>query len=511
MSPDWRTRITRSLALLVAALVAGLAPIVTAGASLQSATVQITSVETGSWPAISATVTVVDASGQPITGLGARDFSATLGGEHLELTGLQTTSDPGIGVAVVLAFDVSGSMEGLPLESARAAGQALIAQLGPSDQAAILTFADQPAVIQSFTADKSILADAVNGLVAGGNTSLYASVEESVNLANSATLSRRAIVLLSDGSNFGVEEVDPAPSLQAVSESSVLFMSIGLGDAIDQVYLSQVATLGRGQFSVAPAPQDLTALYTAAANVLRQQYVLALDAATIDPQLADGSALSIQVAVGGGLLVGESVITLPAAALATPDIPVASALPGGDEVVTAQPEPASEEAGTPLLLYAGAALAVGGALVAGGVVWRHRRPSVKAPPTKEEDALERIDRQRRQVYFPAIERAVAGGMAGAWLEISPDNQVPLGDSPVTVGFSTDCTVMLRNGSTTSAERARIWRREGNYMLHNLSRAGGISVAGRPVTWVVLEDGDEIDIGGCTLHFRDTQTGDTEKI
>ncbi|MEK7248554.1 MAG: VWA domain-containing protein, partial [Chloroflexota bacterium] len=151
-----------AISLVLACFLAGAAS--TTSVSAQSSNVQITSTSTDAWPTIVATITVVDGSGQPITGLPPEAFSATLAGAEMELTGLQTTSDPGIGVAVVLTFDVSGSMAGPPLESARAAGQALIAQLGPSDQAAIVSFSDQPAVVQSFTADKAALSAAVDSL-----------------------------------------------------------------------------------------------------------------------------------------------------------------------------------------------------------------------------------------------------------------------------------------------------------------------------------------------------------
>jgi hypothetical protein len=40
------------------------------------------------------------------------------------------------------------------------------------------------------------------------------------------------------------------------------------------------------------------------------------------------------------------------------------------------------------------------------------------------------------------------------------------------------------------------------MLHNLSRVGGVTIAGKPVSWAILEDGDEILLGGCRLIFRD---------
>lgn len=486
-----------------------------ADVSAQSTRVQVTSTTTTGWPLIEATVTVVDESGQPITGLPSEAFSATLAGADLELTNLLTTSDPGLGVSIVLSFDVSGSMAGPPLENARAAAHALIAQLGPSDQVAVLAFADGPVVIQQFTADKAILGSAIDGLVAGGNTSLYAGVQESVNLANTSLLPRRAIVLLSDGVNFPDDGALAEPSLTAVEESSVLFMSIGLGDAIDQDYLSKVAGLGHGQFSVAPAPEDLTALFRTAADVLRQQYVLSLDAGLIDPQVAHNGTLAIQSVAGGSAMTGEATIELPAAVLAIPATPLATPDLAGEveaPLLTTDEAAGSSDENSLLpyaLVVAGSAAII---VLSGTLVWRRRRlVPVGQDPDPETNMLSRVHQDSTPVYFPEIQRAVITGAPGAWLEVSPGNQVALGDIPITVGFGSDCMVMLTNGSSVRTERARIWRRDGNYMLHNLSRVGGVSISGRAVTWAVLEDGDEIDIGGCKLLFRDSLATDVTKI
>jgi hypothetical protein len=40
------------------------------------------------------------------------------------------------------------------------------------------------------------------------------------------------------------------------------------------------------------------------------------------------------------------------------------------------------------------------------------------------------------------------------------------------------------------------------MLHNLSRMGVVLVGGKPVTWAVLEDGDEVQVGDARLLFRE---------
>ena len=465
-------------------------------AAAQTASLQVTSVSTQRWPELEVTATVLDESEQPITGLAPTAFGASIDGVELPLENLQTTSDPGVGIAVVLTFDVSGSMEGAPLENARAAGRALAAQLGPADQAAVIAFSDQPVVVQPFTPDKAVLTEAIDSLVIGGNTSLYAAVQESVRLADGAPLQRRAIVLLSDGQDFGGPPVDPQAALASVESGSAVFMSIGLGDAIDQDYLASLAASGRGQFRIAPTAEGLTALYQETAQVLRQQYVLTLDASGIDPAQANGKTIQVQATIGGATLIGAATLTLPPELLATP---VGTAAPSA--VVTPAPQAESSSGGS-VLPYVLLAVAGSGVVAAGGfLAWRRRRgqPGEEAPTRFERLELEHLELENRPLAYPTIERAAPDG-SGAWLE-TPDRQVPLGDAPITIGFTSDCLVMLANGTGSRTERVRIWLRDGSYMLHNLSRTGTVTIAGRPVTWAVLEDGDEIRIGGQTLVFR----------
>ena len=480
-----------ALALLVL-FIAGAYP-----AAAQSTGLQVTSVSAERWPALEVTATVLDGSGQPVTGLTPDAFAGSIDGVPVPVQALQTTSDPGVGIAVVLTFDVSGSMQGAPLENARSAGRALVSQLGPTDQAAVIAFSDQPVVVQPFTQDKAVLNGAIDGLIAGGNTSLYAAVQDSVRLAEGAPLSRRAVVLLSDGLDFGGLAVDPQAALGSVEAGSAVFMSIGLGNAIDQEYLTRLADAGRGQFRLAPTPEALTSLYQETAQVLRQQYVLTFDASSVAPAQAHGKTVQVRATVGDAVLTGEATLSLPPALLATP-VPTAAPTPAPRAPET-QPAAESGNSALPYVLLglAGAAVIAAGAVF----VWLRRNPASDdaASAGLERLKVERLELETTPLAYPAIPRAAAGD-SGAWLE-TPDRQVPLGEDPVTIGFTSDCMVMLMNGAGSRTERVRIWLRDGSYMLHNLSRTGSVSIAGRPVTWAVLEDGDEIRMGGSTLVFR----------
>jgi hypothetical protein len=149
-----------------------------------------------------------------------------------------------------------------------------------------------------------------------------------------------------------------------------------------------------------------------------------------------------------------------------------------------------------LPLFAGLAIAVL-ALGGGLLFWRRR-----LAPAGE------VALPARRPGSPAA--VISGGpfpppavKADAWLEVSDGgDRYPLQDEPVTVGFTGDCSINLARGETFGPERVRIWRREGAYMLHKLSRFGTVTVSGKPAAaWIVLEDGDEIVLGDRRLIFH----------
>ena len=125
------------------------------------------------------------------------------------------------------------------------------------------------------------------------------------------------------------------------------------------------------------------------------------------------------------------------------------------------------------------------AVTGGGTVFLVRRRRKKVTAAAEFD----VKRFRQTDAKPALQeiaRAVEPETVMAWLKLPDGTQSPLGMTPVTIGFSADCSVQLPGGQPGSMERARIWWRDGSYMLHNLSRVGTLRVGGRPATWVVLE-------------------------
>src|SRR3546814_291415 len=113
-------------------LVSGALVLIAAGTAQaqaqQSLDIQVNAVDTAAYPNLQATVTVVDETDRPVSGLPPEAFSAEAGGNPVPVTTVQSVSDAGLGIAVVLTFDVSGSMAGQPLAAAKQAGKALIGQ-----------------------------------------------------------------------------------------------------------------------------------------------------------------------------------------------------------------------------------------------------------------------------------------------------------------------------------------------------------------------------------------------
>ena len=462
-----------------------------------SLTVRIDSLSLSRFPEVQSTVTVLDAAGNPVVGLPAEAFQTSADGQDLPLQGVASATDEGLGIGVVLAIDTSGSMGGQPLAEAKQAAKALIDQLGPSDQVAILGFDDTVRVVQQFTQDRQLLTGAIDKLAAGGNTALYEAVARSVEVASQNGSPRRAVVLLSDGRDEGTQSgFDQPASLAAAKQAGVPIFAVGLGNQIEQAYLEELVRTAPGQLTLAPEPEGLTGLYQTIGAILRHQYVVTFDASPLP--LGGTLALRITVSASGALGVGEASLQMPAPSPTPEPSPPAPVVPA-----PVAPAPEEQTGSSPLtfLLPAGAAVALA---VLVGLWWRRRR---RRPPRLEPD-FERLGQPQEAPptpsSFPAAKPEVRPKPAEAWLQLPTSTggqRFPLGEEPVTIGYTSDCAIRLPNDTGVGrTERVRVWRREGHYILHNLSRNGSVSVAGRPAVWAVLEHGDEIQMGPCRLVF-----------
>ena len=95
---------------------------------------------------------------------------------------------------------------------------------------------------------------------------------------------------------------------------------------------------------------------------------------------------------------------------------------------------------------------------------------------------------------PATIRVAGGPLSGL--------QVPVRHEPVTMGTAQGCTPVLPPADgQVEGQHARIWHRDGRYMIHRLARTGAVIVDGQPVQWAVLESDDRFRIGPHEFQFQ----------
>ena len=290
-----------ALALLLLLAVVALAA--SAGTALgqpqPSLEVAVHQVDDADFSSVRLVVGVTDEAGRPLTGLTAEDFLVEAGEVRLPLQDARTVLDAGTGIGVVLVIDVSGSMEGAPLDTAKEVSREFIRQLGPVDTVAVQAFNEEVPTVQGFTAEEDVSIAAIQSLVSGGDTALYGAVAKASALAQQSDQARRAILLLSDGRDTAsLGPVTRETSIETAKASGVPFFVVGLGNAVDEPYLSLLAQTTGARFYRAPTPEDLRLLFDAISALLRTQYVLTIDGGAIP---ADQPSLTVAVEHEGRL------------------------------------------------------------------------------------------------------------------------------------------------------------------------------------------------------------------
>jgi Ca-activated chloride channel family protein len=229
--------VSRSLVVVVIAILASASP------RAQSPTVSLSAVATSAPSAptfrsgvdlVSLTVTVTDPKQQLVRGLTASDFSVLEDGVRQKVTFFGADDVP-IDLAVMI--DCSASMDEKLLD-VQSAASGLVRSLRAADRAELISFRDTMGVAQAMTGDHDGVVRAIESLRADGNTSLYTALYVTLReLASdtSASVRRRAIVLLSDGEDtrslIGLDEV-----LDLARRSGVSIYTVALSSSAERTW-----------------------------------------------------------------------------------------------------------------------------------------------------------------------------------------------------------------------------------------------------------------------------------
>ncbi len=129
--------------------------------------------------------------------------------------------------SVILIIDSSGSMTGLPLESAKEAAAVFISQMSDMDRVSIISFNSNPIVVSNFSSDKESLKQSLSLIKAAGSTSVNDAVSMGLAIISKEKTNQKNIILLSDGADTA-SKITENVMLTQVTNSNVPIFSVAL-------------------------------------------------------------------------------------------------------------------------------------------------------------------------------------------------------------------------------------------------------------------------------------------
>jgi VWFA-related protein len=250
----------------------------------------INQVDDQSFPEVHLRITALDPSGLALENLNDTNFQVW---ETEQAAGnisvAPVAKKDAAPISLVLAIDISGSMDGkdengiTKLESAKTAAKSLITNLSSQDQAALLSFSEVINVEQPFTTDSTALNNAIDELESefNKNTALYQALFDSAKLTKALPLGKKAIVLLTDGENTH-DNISLEVALELAKESGTPVYTIGFftkgitASELDKAEadLKRISAMTDGRYFPAPTTISLVAAFQEIDLLLRLQYDL---------------------------------------------------------------------------------------------------------------------------------------------------------------------------------------------------------------------------------------------
>jgi Ca-activated chloride channel family protein len=140
-------------------------------------------------------VVVTDKRGATVNGLPRTGFQVS---EDRVAQGIFSFSEEDVSASIGLVLDISGSMRA-SLADAKMALNSLVNGANPGDEAFLYTVSDQPTRANGLTSELQSLASKVVFTKAGGSTALVDTIFAALHEFRSTHLSRRGLVIISDG------------------------------------------------------------------------------------------------------------------------------------------------------------------------------------------------------------------------------------------------------------------------------------------------------------------------
>jgi VWFA-related protein len=243
-------------------------------------------------------VFVTDRRGQFIRDLSASDFRVSEEGVAQQAQLVRTGEHP---ASVLLALDVSSSMESSVGELKRAAARFLEA-LGPEDAIVITAFNEELQVLLRSGATPSARLEALERLRPSGGTALYDGIIRAVDIISTLP-PPRAIVVFSDGEDTRSRSLPASVRATLQRNDIVLYLIAQTSERTPGSLRTYLAPLAAETGGIAWFPTRMTAVVDHFVDVvqnLRNQYVLAYQS---PPAGGGWRRISVTMAADRGLRV----------------------------------------------------------------------------------------------------------------------------------------------------------------------------------------------------------------
>jgi len=160
----------------------------------------------------------------------------------------------------IFVLDVSGSMHGFPLDTAKQVIKNLIGRIKPSDTFNVILFSGGSRVLspRSLAANSQNVTRAlslIDGLDAGGGTELEAALRKAIQLPRT-DFESRSIVVITDGY---IAEERGVFTLIHESLNTTNFFAFGIGSGVNRYLIEGIARAGQGEPFVVIRPEEAEA------------------------------------------------------------------------------------------------------------------------------------------------------------------------------------------------------------------------------------------------------------
>lgn len=207
--------------------------------------------------------------GQLVRGLRPADFEVLDNGvpQQVDLATFEQ-----LRLNVVLALDVSDSVAGERLEHLRAAGFAVLDQLAPDDEAALVTFSHAVTLRAPLTTDRGLVRAALALSDGYGQTALVDATHTGLLLAESG-VGRSLLIVFSDG--FDTASWLPAATvLDTARRTDVVAYCVTTREQKQAAFTEDFAELTGGSRIELESTRELSTTFVRILNEFRQRYLV---------------------------------------------------------------------------------------------------------------------------------------------------------------------------------------------------------------------------------------------